>query len=66
MTRTNQMAWILGLLISITSAAHAQTGNGYDLTWNTLDGGGGTVTGGTYSLSSTFGQHDSGEVTGGT
>jgi hypothetical protein len=37
----------------------AQIGGGYDLTWNTFDGGGGTFsTGGGYSLGATAGQPD--------
>ncbi|MGI9015100.1 MAG: hypothetical protein ACR2GY_12760 [Phycisphaerales bacterium] len=36
------------------------TGGGYDISWHTIDGGGGTSTGGTYSLSGTIGQHDAG------
>ena len=31
--------------------SHAQTGGGYDLSWNTLDGGGGTSAGGSYESS---------------
>lgn len=38
--------------------ATAQTGGVYDLTWNTFDGGGGTSTGGIFSLTGTIGQHD--------
>ena len=34
----------------------------YDLSWTTIDGGGGTSTGGDYSISGTFGQPDAGEV----
>jgi hypothetical protein len=45
-------------------AASAQTGGGYDLTWSTLDGGGGASTGGGYELSGTFGQFDAGSMTG--
>jgi len=36
----------------------AQVGGGFDLTWNTLAGGGGTSTGGVYAVSGTIGQHD--------
>ena len=34
-------------------AALAQTAGGYDLTWWTVDGGGGTVSGGGYALMGT-------------
>lgn len=43
----------------------AQVGGGYDLSWNTVDGGGGTSQGGGYTLSGTIGQHDAGRLTGG-
>ena len=46
--------------------AHAQTGDGYDLTWNTIDGGGYMVsTGGSYSLGGTIGQPDAGVMNNG-
>lgn len=35
-----------------------QTGGGYDLSWNTIDGGGRTSSGGTYTLTGTIGQPD--------
>jgi len=41
----------------------AQSGNGYDLTWNTVDGGGYTFsasTDGVYALAGTIGQPDAG------
>ena len=42
--------------------AHAQTGEGYDLTWSTIDAGGGVMnaTGGAYTLGGTAGQPDAG------
>jgi hypothetical protein len=43
------------------SEALAQTGAGYDLTWNTVDGGGAMFsTGGGFSLGGTIGQPDAG------
>jgi len=44
------------LAMSLASAASAQ----FDLSWNTIDAGGGTSTGGSYSLTGTIGQHDAG------
>jgi len=38
--------------------ANAQTGGGYDLTWSTVDAGGGVSNGGGNSLSGTAGQPD--------
>jgi hypothetical protein len=44
----------------------AQSGAGYDLSWSTVDGGGGTSsTGGGYSLAGTAGQPDAGVMDGG-
>lgn len=43
----------------------AQVGSGFDLSWSTIDGGGGTSTGGAYSLIGTLGQADAGIQSGG-
>lgn len=44
----------------------AQSGGTYDLTWNTIDGGGTmSASGGTYTLSGTIGQSEAGMVSGG-
>jgi hypothetical protein len=58
----------LALLIAVTAVA--QTGDGFDLSWWTVDGGGGTSRGGTsggadYSLSGTAGQADAATLSGG-
>ncbi|QOI99085.1 MAG: hypothetical protein HRU70_00695 [Phycisphaeraceae bacterium] len=38
----------------------------YELNWTTIDGGGGTMSGGIYTMSVTIGQHDAGQpMTGG-
>jgi hypothetical protein len=52
------------LLVLLISVAQAQTGGGYDLTWWTVDGGGGQVTGGGYTLTGTAGQPDAGTLSG--
>jgi hypothetical protein len=44
------------------SSASAQT---YSIDWFTIDGGGGTSTGGVYSVSGTIGQPDAGHMSGG-
>ena len=49
------VAAILGV-----GAALAQTGGGYDLTWSTIDGGGGGSAGAGYQLAGTLGQPDAG------
>ncbi len=46
----------------LASAAYAQP----SISWYTVDGGGGTSTGGTFSVSGTIGQPDAGTLSGGT
>jgi len=54
---------LAGLILSITAAAaQAQS---YTIDWFTIDGGGGTSTGGVYSVSGTIGQPDAGRMSGG-
>ena len=54
------------LLLLLAPVARAQSGGGYDLTWNTVDGGGATWSeGGGYSLGGTVGQPDAGVLSGG-
>jgi hypothetical protein len=54
------------LLLLVASGALAQSGDGHDLSWNTVDGGGCTFCrGGGYTLSGTAGQPDAGAMTGG-
>jgi len=56
----------LTALLLLASVALAQSGGGYDLTWNTVDGGGYTFSeGGGYSLGGTVGQPDAGVLSGG-
>jgi len=56
------MAAVAALALSASSAS-AQ----FSLTWYTIDGGGGTSSGGAFALSGTIGQHDAGPaLTGGT
>jgi hypothetical protein len=56
---------VLVLLCAGGSVAQAQTGGGYGLVWNTIDGGGTVSTGGGYSLTGTIGQPDAGSLAGG-
>jgi hypothetical protein len=50
---------------ALALAAQAQSGGPFDLSWFTLDGGGGASTGGEYSVSGTIGQPDAGAMSGG-
>jgi hypothetical protein len=59
----------LTLILVLAAAAsgdrlHAQSGGGFELKWSTIDGGGGTSTGGVFSVSGTIGQPDAGTATG--
>jgi hypothetical protein len=49
-------------LCFLGGAAFAQT---YSIDWYSMDGGGGTSTGGVYSISGTIGQFDAGRLSGG-
>lgn len=65
---THAKTWrsFVAALMFLASAiiAHAQS---YSIDWHTIDGGGGTSTGGVYSVSGTIGQPDAGSaMTGGT
>ena len=59
-------AFIAGLAFVCSSpVAVGQSRGGFDLSWFTIDGGGGTSTGGGYSVSGTIGQPDAGVLSGG-
>jgi hypothetical protein len=56
----------LAAFLLLASVALAHSGGGYDLSWNTVDGGGYTFSaGGDYTLGGTIGQPDAGELSGG-
>jgi hypothetical protein len=59
--RTTVLVTIALLLIVSTALARS----GYDLSWWTVDGGGGTASGASYTLGGTIGQPDAGILTGG-
>jgi len=66
MRRIPQVVVLITLtILLLVSVALAQTGNGFDLTWFTVDGGGSTSSGGPYVLSGTIGQSDAGGLSGG-
>ncbi len=63
---TLHVSLLIVLLSLLASVALAQSGGGYDLTWNTVDGGGYTWSeGGGYALGGTIGQPDAGTLSGG-
>jgi len=61
------MRILLACLVLLAAVpALAQSGGIYDLSWSTVDGGGGTFsTGGVFSLGGTAGQPDAGLMNGG-
>lgn len=55
----------LALLSVVLLIGTALAAGGYDLPWYTVDGGGGTSSGGGYALSGIIGQPDAGLIQGG-
>lgn len=67
-TKINSINWkgaLIVLLLLPFLGASSLLADDYDISWSTIDGGGGTSTGGNYSLSGTIGQPDAGEMAGG-
>ncbi len=56
---------VIALLISLPGISVSTANADYSISWHTIDGGGGTSSGGQYSLTATIGQHDAGEMAGG-
>jgi hypothetical protein len=52
-------------LLFLLSGTIAATAQSFSIDWFSVDGGGGTSTGGVYSLSGTIGQPDAGQMSGG-
>ncbi len=65
MRRSATFLALLGLLL-LASTVLAQSGDGYDLGWWTVDGGGGDSSGGGYALAGAIAQPDAGLLEGGT
>ncbi len=60
------MHWItLIVVLMVALPVSAQSGGDYDLSWSTIDGGGGRSSGGQYELLSTIGQPDAAYSAGG-
>ncbi len=52
--------------LCLAGRTSAQSGGQFDLSWSTIDGGGGVSSGGQFQLSGTVGQPDAGTLAGGT
>ncbi len=60
------LACTLTVLLLAAPRASSQSGGAYDLTWNTIDGGGTTFAiGSDYELGGTIGEADAGVMSGG-
>lgn len=59
------MAVIVIILFLLVLPVLAQIGGNYDLSWWTIDSGGGSSTGDGYALSGSVGQPDAGQMSGG-
>jgi len=55
--RCNVVTVVLSALV-LTVAVQSASAQPYEIEWYTIDGGGGTSSGGSYTLSGTIGQHD--------
>ena len=61
----NGFVTLLTLCVLMVAPVFAITGGDYQISWSTIDGGGGRSTGGDYALTGTIGQPDAGEMSGG-
>jgi hypothetical protein len=59
------MKWPMLMPCILTSVCCLRAWGQYSLDWSTIDGGGGTSTGGVYSVTGTIGQPDAGAMSGG-
>lgn len=64
MKRSNKFL-LSSLLACFCAFPLAVSAQNYDISWFSIDGGGGTSTGGVYSVSGTIGQPDAGHMSGG-
>ena len=55
----------LAAALALATAALSARAQSYSIDWYTIDGGGGTSTGGVYTVSGTIGQPDAGHMSGG-
>jgi hypothetical protein len=63
--RALTLVLVLAAILAGVLVAQAQTGGGYDLTWNLVGGSGGAMSGDAYTLEGSAGQADAGTISGG-
>ena len=56
---------MMAIVAAVPVSVLAMTGGDYEISWSTIDGGGGRSTGGDYALVGTIGQPDAGDMAGG-
>ncbi len=56
---------VSGTVVAVLMTALAACAQSYSVDWYSIDGGGGTSTGGVYSVAGTIGQPDAGHMSGG-
>ena len=59
------MIGMLFLVLMINGTGWAQTGGTFDLSWSSIDGGGGRSVGGDFAIEGAIGQPDAGLMSGG-
>ncbi len=62
--KTSWLKFFFAIALSVAGAG-ALRAQSFSIDWFTIDGGGGTSTGGVYSVSGTIGQPDAGRMSGG-
>jgi hypothetical protein len=60
-----RMIWSLVVIALLVSAWVVAAGGGYEIPWNSVDGGGGMSSNGRYEMLGSMGQPDAGELSGG-
>jgi hypothetical protein len=56
---------VLIFMASLAWLAYAQAGDGFEIPWSSVDGGGGISTDGNFTLGAAIGQPDAGQMSGG-
>jgi len=65
MRRSTVISVVAVVMLTVSGWALAASGDGFDLSWFSIDGGGGESNGGGYVLIGTIGQPDVGGLSGG-